>query len=178
MRLGDPGLERVYRGGASRVVDPGDGEHVGEILLVGLARLDEALFIEQVVVAVGHAEPGLRQPHHVGVGILLIDVDHRAHRAGGTRLRGRHEGGHVREALQRGDPLEVTLHRGEPRALDRGGVLEGVVEVEQLALLGAQGGGRLFCEGGDDRAQLLLIPLVQFQVDAGRDAVGRDRRGL
>src|SRR5437762_163942 len=62
-------------GASLSVADAGEREHSREIFLVRIARLREFLVVAQIVVAVGHTEPGLRQVDRILIGIFVVHAD-------------------------------------------------------------------------------------------------------
>ena len=158
-------------------MDAGERERVYQVFLVGLAGGGEVLVVAQVVIPVRHSEPGLEQADDVGLRILLVDFDVQLERA--VRVVGRRGDvrRHVGERLQACDAGQFRLCRREARGLDRRGVDEGGIQVAQLAPFGAQVRVRRREQLGDDRLELRLVALVEFEIDAGELPIRRNRGG-
>ncbi len=187
--LGDGRFQRQHAGGAGvRVLQPGQGEHLGGVGLEGGAGFGEAGGRVEVVVGAGHAQPALEQVGDVAGGLVGVLADPGPEQVGGvvtSIIKGIDVGaqGAAKLAGQRalaGDqqnPLKIALNRRQAALLDSRLVQIGLVEVARLLL------GRALRRGGLGQALELGAQarrglLVQDVEGAPARFVGRDLGGL
>ncbi len=172
MLCGNVGLEAVdpLRGEVG-LGDPCHPKHALEVREVGRADVGELLFA--VVRLVGESEAALLEEDQVPLGVARVVVDERLHEAADSGALELSEGGD--EARDVGHPVgggEVVGDRRPAQVFDALLVHERPVEVADLALLGALGGGlRLL----DDRVNRLLGLLRE---DVERPVAGLVARDL
>ena len=115
---GHVGLERQHRlRRPARVRVAGLAEREGQVIDVLGPDLPVAVIVDQIVVAVGQAEPVLADIERVAVALLLVGIDEQPDRrgeAGRGEQRDQFVGG-----LRRRDPVEPGPGRRQARAFDR-----------------------------------------------------------
>ncbi len=156
----------------------GEAEHRGDVRDVFRPRLDELRRVDEIVIAVGHAEPALAQPDHVAVGLLRVLLDADLERSvDADALVGPERAGEVGAAGDGGDPVERRLQRGEALRLDRRLVHEGRIEGADAPRIGVgrrTGPRRIL----DDRARPVARQVVEDLEAAEARPVGGDRGPL
>ena len=173
---GDLGFECEHgvgaRGGVLGVVITGQRQRRAQVFAIRVARRRERGVVFQVVVAVRHAEAGLRDGRHVVGRVLGVGGDGNGERAfdrhGGIPHRARD----VVRRLKRSDRGEIFLRRRQAILFDRAGVGIRVVEIANLPFFGVR--LRLRLEPLHDRCHALFAENRQVRKRAGRRPIGRD----
>ncbi len=156
-------------------------EHVCDVRLILCANLLHVRGGREIVITVGKLETTLKQVRGVAVGVVEAGRDPEAEDICGVEVgvvegvdvgaEGEAEGvGGLVRGVDGSDGVEVRLQRWEAVGFDGGLVHVGVVEVGDLALVGARGGVGL---GGvfDDAGGLLEAEVCECAEDADGGAV-------
>jgi len=180
MRLGDRLLDGIDCGGAGiGILRIDEAQHLGEILFVSVARRGKIGIVGlEIVVAVRHAEAGLGDRHHIGVGVFRVRLDTVARDAAGGEGGIAHQCGDVARRLRCRDAVEIGLRGREAARFDPRCVGEGVVEIANLLLFGAQARRIARFQPGHQLLHPLLGEDTKLLERADRRAIRRDRRAL
>ncbi len=169
---GDLALERDDAVGARLgIADPGEALDLDNVIAIGLAVGVVLGALQQVIVAVGHAEAVLRRVSGVARRVLEIGED--LNSDGRVEARLGEQFDQVAAGFHGRDPLKVGLERLRPQRLDRRLVHPACVGIADL-LAEAAVGGRVLGHVLDDRADVALDLVVEDRIDSREGAVGGD----
>lgn len=174
---GDAILESIDGiGSRSRVRVARLAEQEGQVFLV--LRLDRTALVGrvEVIVAVRHSQPAEADAGNVPIGLLGIDADPGADRAIEAGL-----GPQLGQRLERGrgiDAFKVGPRRSQTRCLDRGGVEEGAIGMENAALVTGKGSGVLGRKFVHQRLDVSRALFAEQGEGADPAEFGRQRIGV
>ncbi len=177
VRGGDARLDCVdLLGRAGCVGRLGERQQVAHVRLVLLANAFQLGVVREVIVAIRHAEAGLRHGAEVLGGVLLVDGDEVRERLRDEQaLRAADVARDILLRFQRVDARELVLQRLQPARFDRGLVEKARVVVADFLRIAA---GRSLGVHGcfEDVAQVALRVFLQLGERAVVGTVGRDLR--
>ncbi len=150
--------------------DTGEPVKGHDIVAIGGPVAVVLLALAQIIIAVGHAEPGLAGGGGVAGGIGGIGQDADADRRGIARSR--EQAKQLVAIAHRGDPVEPRAGGGDAARLDPRLVHPARVEIADLAA------GRIAAAAFDDRLELPVDILAEHGPQAPGRAVAGDRIAL